>query len=134
MFCLTVDNTGQLQFRDEGSVNQTKISISPLNTYRREARLRQSACLLYQSSLLEEVFLKLEVEVETRRLSMRLDQTIYSDVGLRQQLIELLNCYSTPWLRLGIEVCLVLYTIYHGTIHYSKKVLLFMYKCTTWQN
>lgn len=104
MFCCTVDNTGLLQFRDEGSVNQIKVPMSPFHSCRREARLRQSACLLYQSSLLEEVFLKLEVEVETRRLSMRLDQTIYSDVGLRHQLIELLNSYSTPWLRLGVEV------------------------------
>ena len=79
--------------------------MSPLHFCRREARLRQLACVLYQSSSLEEVFLKLEVEVETRRLSMRLDQTIYSDIGLRQQLIELLNCYNTPWLKLGVEVC-----------------------------
>ena len=80
-------------------------TISPLHLCRRDARLRQSACVLYQSPSLEEVFLKLEVEVESRRLSIRLDQTIYSDVGLQQQLIELLNSYNVPWLRLGMEVC-----------------------------
>ena len=109
MFWFTVDNTGQLQFMEQDPVNLAKVPISPFHSGRREARLRESACLLYQSSLLEDVFLKLEVEVETRRLSMRLDRTVYSDVGLRQQLIDLLNSYNTPWLRLGVEVCLKLY-------------------------
>ena len=95
-------------FKDEALVNNTKFTMSPLHSCRKEARLRQSACLLYQSSSLEEVFLKLEVEVETRRLSMRRDQTIYSDIGLRQQLIELLNSYNAPWLKLGVEVCSML--------------------------
>ena len=58
-------------FKDEEAlVNNTKFTMSPLHSCRKEARLRQSTCLLYQSSSLEEVFLKLEVEVETRRLSM----------------------------------------------------------------
>ena len=108
MFWFTVNNTGQLQFMEQDPVNLTKVPISPFHSCRREARLRQSACLLYQSSSLEDVFLKLEVEVETRRLSMRLDQTIYSDVGLRQQLIDLLNSYNAAWLRLAVEVCLKL--------------------------
>ena len=95
-------------FKDEALVNNTKFTMSPLHSCRKEARLQQSACLLYQSSSLEEVFLKLEVEVETRRLSMRRDQTIYSDIGLRQQLIELLNSYNAPWLKLGVEVCSML--------------------------
>ena len=89
-------------------VNNNKFTMSPLHSYRKEARLQRSACVLYQSSSLEEVFLKLEVEVETRRLSMRLDQTVYSDIGLRQQLIELLDSYNAPWLKLGVEVCSIL--------------------------
>ena len=57
-------------FKDEALVNNTKFTMSLLHLCWKEARLQQSACLLYQSSSLEEVFLKLEVEVETRRLSM----------------------------------------------------------------
>ena len=116
-FYLTVDNTGQLQFKDNTSVDPTTLPMSPFHSCRREAKLRQSACLLYQSSSLEEVFLKLDVEVESRRLSMRLDQTIYSDVGLRQQLIELLNSYNVSWLMLGVEVCSMYTVVLNSTMN-----------------
>ncbi|XP_065883419.1 abnormal spindle-like microcephaly-associated protein homolog [Dysidea avara] len=102
-----VENVGQLTFhQDEKSGGHNVSSVSRLQLRRREARIRQQACQLYQSQVLEDVFLRLEVEVESRRLTMRPDRTIHSDIGLRERLIEVLNSYSIVWLRLGVEVLL----------------------------
>ena len=102
---ILVEDAGQLVFhKDEKSAGSNVSSVSRLQLQRREARIRQQACQLYQSQMLEDVFLRLEVEVESRRLTMRLDRTIHSDIGLQERLLEVLNSYSTVWLRLGVEV------------------------------
>jgi hypothetical protein len=42
-------------------------------------------------------------EVEQGRLSVRADTDMYSDVGIRQGVIDLLMSYHPAWLRLGLE-------------------------------
>ena len=42
-------------------------------------------------------------EIQRGRLALRKDQNIFANLTLRQQMIELLLQYSTPWLRLGLE-------------------------------
>ena len=119
----SVENVGQLTFhQDEKSGGHNVSSVSRLQLRRREARIRQQACQLYQSQVLEDVFLRLEVEVESRRLTMRPDRTIHSDIGLRERLIEVLNSYSIVWLRLGVEVwhhnTIVAYVLIHTSYVY----------------
>jgi len=97
-----VDDAGQLMFHK--SEGHKVLSVSRLQLRRREACIRQQACQLYQSQKLEDVFLRLEIEVESRRLTVRLDRTIHSDIGLRERLIEVLNSYTAVWQRLGVEV------------------------------
>lgn len=64
----------------------------------------QSACCLFQSEPYNEVVDRLEIEIETGRLVIRHDHSPHSDVGARQEILQLLLCYSPIWLRLGLEV------------------------------
>ena len=43
-------------------------------------------------------------EIFKGRLSIRTDRELHADLGLRKQLVSLLLSYTTPWLRLGLEV------------------------------
>ncbi|BFZ20292.1 hypothetical protein BsWGS_23331 [Bradybaena similaris] len=70
---------------------------------RRLNRLRRGACELYQSDALVGVIRKIEVEVESRRISARRDKMIHADVGIKQKLLDLLLHYSPLWLRIGLE-------------------------------
>jgi len=124
---ILVEDAGQLVFhKDEKSAGSNVSSVSRLQLQRREARIRQQACQLYQSQMLEDVFLRLEVEVESRRLTMRLDRTIHSDIGLQERLLEVLNSYSTVWLRLGVEVYASLWILSFCTVLSQMVVWVFI--------
>ena len=47
---------------------------------------------------------RVEIEVESGQLAVRADRSPHSDVGARQELLQLLLGYSPVWLRLALEV------------------------------
>ena len=66
--------------------------------------LLQSAYWLFQSEPFTHVMSRVEIEVESGQLAIRADRSPHSDVGARQELLQLLLGYSPVWLRLGLEV------------------------------
>jgi abnormal spindle-like microcephaly-associated protein len=76
----------------------------PLSGHRGWCRLRRLACLLYQSEPLAIAHAHLEAEIESERLLFRRDLSPAADVGLRQDLTDMLVLnYSHVWLRIGLE-------------------------------
>ena len=57
-----------------------------------------------QSELLVKVHEKLEREIECGRLCIRKDRKVHADLGLKQQVLQLILCYNPLWMRIGIEV------------------------------
>lgn len=57
----------------------------------------------------------LKIEIESGRLMFRRDLSPVADVGLRQDLLDMLLLnYSHNWLRIGLEVLYVIqYIVYH---------------------
>ena len=73
-------------------------------TARREMnRLRRAACKLWQSAGVAEVVSRLELEIDKLRLVIRKDRNINRDVGMKQQLLQLILSYNPLWLRVGLE-------------------------------
>lgn len=57
------------------------LSLRAYTAKRKMARLRRSACLLYQSEPLICVIHKIEAEVEEGRLAIRSDKKLHADLG-----------------------------------------------------
>ncbi|CAH3024578.1 unnamed protein product [Porites evermanni] len=70
---------------------------------RKMARLRRSACLLYQSEPLGHIIRKIEAEVENGGLAIRPDKKLHADLGIKRQVVEMLLSYNPLWLRIGLE-------------------------------
>ncbi|XP_020629211.1 abnormal spindle-like microcephaly-associated protein homolog isoform X2 [Orbicella faveolata] len=79
------------------------LSFRTYTARRKMARLRRSACLLYQSEPLGHVICKIEAEVENGRLAIRPDKKLHADLGIKQQVIDMILSYNTLWLRIGLE-------------------------------
>jgi len=70
---------------------------------RRTGATRRAASALYGSPDLLEVRRVVGSEVRRGRLSMRHDRDVYSDLGARRNMMELLLSYRTKWLTVGME-------------------------------
>ena len=68
------------------------------------ARQRQSIIELYNSDPFAEIVDSVMKEVFERRLQIREDRDINSDVGLRENFVNLLLCYDPTWLKVCLEV------------------------------
>ncbi|CAM9146607.1 unnamed protein product, partial [Ectocarpus fasciculatus] len=68
------------------------------------ARQRQSIVELYNSDPFAEIVDSVMKEVFERRLLIREDRDINSDVGLRENFVNLLLCYDPTWLKVCLEV------------------------------
>ncbi|KAF2352655.1 IQ motif EF-hand binding site [Trinorchestia longiramus] len=79
------------------------LSLKTYTAHGRLNRLRRAACRLYQQPSIAQVIAKLEVAIDKKLIVMRKDRQIHMDVGLKQQLLQLLLCYNPLWLRLGLE-------------------------------
>ncbi|XP_046339131.2 abnormal spindle-like microcephaly-associated protein homolog isoform X2 [Haliotis rufescens] len=79
------------------------LSIRAYTARRRLNRLRRAACQLYQSEKTVSVILKLEYEVEKKRISVRRDRMVHADIGIKQRILDMLLCYNPLWLRVGLE-------------------------------
>ncbi|XP_018014073.1 abnormal spindle-like microcephaly-associated protein homolog [Hyalella azteca] len=79
------------------------LSLKAYTARGRLNRLRRAACRLYEQPSISQVIAKLEVAIDKKLIIMRKDRQIHMDVGMKQQLLQLLLCYNTLWLRLGLE-------------------------------
>ena len=72
--------------------------------HRRLAQVRAKASELFHSDTMRHTRLTLVKEISRGRLSIREDRDVTADIQLRRQLVTLLLSYTTPWLRMGLEV------------------------------
>ncbi|CAB4000793.1 abnormal spindle-like microcephaly-associated homolog, partial [Paramuricea clavata] len=79
------------------------LSLRAYTAKRKMARLRRSACLLYQSQPVAFVAKTVEGEVEKNRLSIRADKHFHQDLGIKETMVKMLLSYNTLWLRIGLE-------------------------------
>lgn len=66
--------------------------------------LRATAIQLYQSREVSEVLTKLMPQIEKNSIVIREDKDLHLQIGLQQQVLDLLFAFNTLWLRLGLEV------------------------------
>eukprot|EP00057_Strongylocentrotus_purpuratus_P032518 XP_787918.3 PREDICTED: abnormal spindle-like microcephaly-associated protein homolog isoform X1 [Strongylocentrotus purpuratus] len=79
------------------------ISLRAYTARRRLNRLRRGACMVFQSEPVIRVMQKLEAEVEKGRIVVRSDKMLHADLGIKQELLNLILCYNPLWLRIGLE-------------------------------
>ena len=82
----------------------TRINMRALLMHRRLAKVRFEASELFQGEEMKRIKTVIHGEIFKGRLSIRTDRDLHSDLSLREELISLLLSYTTPWLRLGLEV------------------------------
>mmetsp|Transcript_36315 Transcript_36315/g.87585 ORF Transcript_36315/g.87585 Transcript_36315/m.87585 type:complete len:1780 (+) Transcript_36315:1382-6721(+) len=95
-----------LQVSNNGG-NETCTNISGLRSlvlHRRLAQGRDRAKDLFKSEKMRLIREAIVLDIAKGRLSIRADRDITADLQLRKQLTSLLLSYTTPWLRLGLEV------------------------------
>jgi abnormal spindle-like microcephaly-associated protein len=68
------------------------------------AQIRMRAYDLFFDEEMKKVKITVRDEIIRGRLAIRPDRDLYADLSLRKQAISLLMSYTTPWLRLGLEV------------------------------
>lgn len=66
--------------------------------------LRVTAIQLYQTRDVSEVLTKLMPQIEKNSIVIREDKDLHLQIGLQQQVLDLLFAFNTLWLRLGMEV------------------------------
>jgi len=66
-------------------------------------RARINANTMFHSPEFLYIRTTLAAEIARGSLSIRSDRDVFADIGLRNQMIDLLLCYSPSWLRLGLE-------------------------------
>lgn len=78
--------------------------LRALVMHRRLAQVRFRATELFQSDAMRRARDIVQSEIARGRLAIRSDRDIHADLSLRKEATELLLSYTTPWLRLGLEV------------------------------
>jgi hypothetical protein len=103
--------TGWLDYtfnpEEENMLDANSSSAAGLRTlliHRRLAQVRSKASELFYGDSMRTVRAILLKEIGGGKLSMRPDRDVAADVQLRKQLSNLLLSYTTPWLRMGLEV------------------------------
>ncbi|KAG8436585.1 hypothetical protein GDO86_007624 [Hymenochirus boettgeri] len=80
-----------------------EVSLKAYTTRCKLNRLRRAACRLFTSDSVVKAILRLEVEIEARRLLVRKDRHLWKDIGERQKILNWLLSYNSLWLRIGLE-------------------------------
>jgi hypothetical protein len=97
---------------DEDEDGDAASGLRALVMHRRLAQVRFRAAELFQSPTMRKVREAVQTEIARDRLTIRADRDLYADLSLRELATQLLLSYTTPWLRLGLEVmygeCIVL--------------------------
>ncbi|KAL3924826.1 MAG: hypothetical protein SGILL_000811, partial [Bacillariaceae sp.] len=89
---------------ERGDGNSLASGLRGLLIHRRLAQVRSKARDLFHSDEMRRTRIILVKEISRGRLSIREDRDITADIQLRRQLVSLLLSYTTPWLRMGLEV------------------------------
>jgi hypothetical protein len=84
--------------------NSSAAGLRTLLIHRRLSQVRNNAAELFYSNSMRTVRTILLKEIGGGRLSIRTDRDLTADVQLRMELTKLLLSYTTPWLRMGLEV------------------------------
>ena len=78
--------------------------LRTLYLHRQLAQSRMKGSDIFRSASMSSIRKKIFDEIVKGRLALRSDRDIYADLSLRKQIVSLLLSYTTPWLRLGIEI------------------------------
>ena len=70
---------------------------------RQRQSIRRRVCSIFQSEQMTEMIFLLEQEIESGRIAVRPDRHLHADLGLQQQLMDILLSYHPIWLRIGLE-------------------------------
>ncbi|KAE9340809.1 hypothetical protein PF008_g10941 [Phytophthora fragariae] len=81
-------------------------SLRVLAQKRMESKWAQAADELYHSPSMDDILFNLQDEIGNQGLLFRADRPVYADVGLQEDLINLLNNYHPLWLCLGLYAVL----------------------------
>jgi len=80
------------------------VGLRTLLIHRRLAASRAKALDLFQNNSMHQIRTIIVKEIARGKLSIRSDRDVTADVQLRKKLVSLLLSYTTPWLRMGLEV------------------------------
>jgi hypothetical protein len=72
--------------------------------HRRLSQVRFRAAELFHGDSMRTARNIVQDEISRGRLAIRPDRDVHADLSLRKQAVSLLLSYTTPWLRLGLEV------------------------------
>lgn len=78
--------------------------LRTLLLHRRMAQARMRATDIYRGEDMNKVRAIVHAEIVKGRLSIREDRDLHADLSLQKQVTTLLLSYTTPWLRLALEV------------------------------
>jgi hypothetical protein len=90
--------------------------------HRRLAQSRMTASGIFYGDSMQKVKNTIHAEISRGRLSIRSDRDLYYDLSLRRQVTALLQSYTTPWLRLGLEVMFGECIVVDNSAHDPSKV------------
>lgn len=79
-------------------------TLRTLLVHRRRAQATLRGVQFYNGPIMLSAKRAIFHEIITDKISLRSDQDALSNVMLRGQLLDMLMSYSTPWLRLGLEI------------------------------
>ena len=89
---------------DEDEDGDSASGLRALVMHRRLAQVRFRAAELFQSPTMRKIREAVQSEIVRDRLTIRADRDLHADLSLRELATQLLLSYTTPWLRLGLEV------------------------------
>lgn len=78
--------------------------LRALVMHRRLAQVRYRAAELFQGPVMRKVRDEVKSEISRGRLTLRKDRDLNADLSLRKLATKLLLSYTTPWIRLALEI------------------------------
>jgi hypothetical protein len=81
-----------------------RAALRTLVLHQRVAQARTRALQVFHTTEMTKARKVIVAEIARGRLSLRKDRDMHADLNLRGMVVSLLLSYSTPWLRIGLEV------------------------------
>jgi abnormal spindle-like microcephaly-associated protein len=98
----TTSHLENLAFNETARDNVT--SFSYFSQKRQILRWRKCCFLLFQSRPYMDVMERLEIEIESGRLTIKEECSPFTNVGTKNMLMKMFLSYNPIWLRLGLEI------------------------------
>jgi len=86
------------------AVPRTSSAMRDLITTRKRANMRRKGVQLFHSDSFSSLKATLQRDITRGKLSVREDCSLFQDVGLRDEVCDLIMNYSPVWLSLGLEI------------------------------